>query len=201
MSAKSNFTNPVLLPEQNAAILCNKTDLLIIETSSGKVLRQAKTNLDENPITLRRIGKEFVPATRPHASTLFNISGERFSDEPIIETTFPPVSFAVSQPFPPLARGKFTRTSAINSKQIGIASTTHQLLRSSSRRCSNRPLELRRTTATTRAPQDCQTREQFCLACPTTCPLGRCLLRLFRLLNWDIFWAVFYPTPPARAIP
>jgi hypothetical protein len=102
MSAKSNFTNPVLLPEQNAVILCNKTDLLIIETSSGKVLRQAKTNLDENPITLRRIGKEFVLATRAHASTLFNISGERFSDEPIIETTFPPVSFAVSQPFPPV---------------------------------------------------------------------------------------------------
>jgi outer membrane protein assembly factor BamB len=100
MSAKSDLTNPVLLPEENAVIFCNKIDLLVIDISSGKVLRQAKTGLDENPITLRRVGKEFLLATREYASSLFHVSGERISDGPVIETVFPALSFAVSQPFP-----------------------------------------------------------------------------------------------------
>lgn len=101
VTAKSTLTNPVSLPQDKALIVLNKSNFLVIDTLSGKILRQTKNRTEETPLGLQRVGKEFVLAGRELASSLFNTSGEWLTDDPLIEARLPAFGFLVSQPLPP----------------------------------------------------------------------------------------------------
>ncbi len=100
VAVKPTPTNPVLLPEEKSVVICDKKEFLVIEAATGKVVRRAKTNLDQNQLALWREGKNFLLALNPQFSSLFELSGERSSDEPGVEAEFPAVSFVISQPLP-----------------------------------------------------------------------------------------------------
>src|SRR5262249_39980502 len=97
---KADPTNPLLIPEEKSLVLCDKKDFIALDASTGKVLRRTRTNLEENPLTLRREGKSYILASHNQFSTLFEMSGERFSDEPLIAAEYPAVSFLTSHPLP-----------------------------------------------------------------------------------------------------
>jgi len=94
-------TNPVLYKESHILAFCDVTDVIVLDTSSAKILRKVPLGLREKPEWVSRVGKKYLLAFTGEDTGVYDVeSGKKIAFEAETKGTFPGASFLMRQYMP-----------------------------------------------------------------------------------------------------
>ena len=77
VESKGYATNPILFDEGNVLVFCDKSRLVVVDTDSGKILRESPLQHIQEPRFIRKIGRNFLLAVAKKKFALYDVtSGE-----------------------------------------------------------------------------------------------------------------------------
>jgi outer membrane protein assembly factor BamB len=90
-------TNVLPFDEENAVGFCDKTQLVVADIATGKIIRETPLQMKKAPRAAVKIGKKFLLALAPNESSLYDVTtGQELWSAGQFDAAFPTVSFLVS---------------------------------------------------------------------------------------------------------
>jgi len=96
-------TNP-LLYESHILAFCDVTDVIVLDASSGKILRKVPLGLKEKPEWVSQVGKKYFLAFTGEDTGVYDVeAGKKIAFEAETKGTFPGIAFLMRQQYAPSA--------------------------------------------------------------------------------------------------
>jgi len=95
-------TDPVLYKESHILAFCDFTDMIVLDASSGKILRKVPLDLKEKPEWVSRIGKKYLLVFTLEDTGVYDVeAGKKIAFEAETRGTFPGAAFLMRQQYVP----------------------------------------------------------------------------------------------------
>jgi outer membrane protein assembly factor BamB len=97
LAANGKPTNVLAFDEEDAVAFCDKSNLVVVDDSTGKVVRETPLEMKKPPRAVVKIGKKFLLAVAPGESSLYEVNtGQKLWSAGQFDGAFPDVNFLVA---------------------------------------------------------------------------------------------------------